>query len=232
MENVEIYISAKCSDLFDMIVIENGNTIKELEGSVPYVDGLGGGDYVEMKIDIETGQILNWDKEAMCEYITKMKEFKGVKIPNNFEDLMEDEDYMNDQDKTDEERLDEMIEKYGGSEDTEKLLEENNKKYKPLFEQAQKDIQPYAEKFKDKKIEGKEVVIYKTFTGRGMSPTGMYCAMYKIMTAAKLLLENDIIFDFNPNDGFKINVGESDLEKARQTFKENGVFENNFCKVD
>ena len=58
-----IRVSAKCSDLcFVAIEDEQGETIRECDGYVPYDIGIGGGDYVDLDIDIETGQILNWKK--------------------------------------------------------------------------------------------------------------------------------------------------------------------------
>ena len=68
-----IYISGKCSDLFYMEGRdEDGNTIKKFEhdGYVPSDLGFGGGDYVEMEIDITTGQIVGWkplDEESILE---------------------------------------------------------------------------------------------------------------------------------------------------------------------
>lgn len=54
-------ITAKCSDLFSgHIIDEDFNVIKEYEGYVPKDLGIGGGDYVEMEIDLQSGQILNW----------------------------------------------------------------------------------------------------------------------------------------------------------------------------
>jgi hypothetical protein len=32
----------------------------DYDGYVPYGLGIGGSDYLELKVDIETGQILNW----------------------------------------------------------------------------------------------------------------------------------------------------------------------------
>lgn len=53
--------SAKCSDCFGGdISDEQGNTVKELDGYVPRDLGIGGGDYIQMDIDLATGQILNW----------------------------------------------------------------------------------------------------------------------------------------------------------------------------
>jgi hypothetical protein len=53
--------SAKCSDCFGYdISDEKGNIVKEDSGYVPHDLGIGGGDYIQMDIDLATGQILNW----------------------------------------------------------------------------------------------------------------------------------------------------------------------------
>jgi hypothetical protein len=53
----KITIRAKCSDMFDATLEQNGIR-KEYNGYVPSF--MGGGEYVELEIDIDTGQILNW----------------------------------------------------------------------------------------------------------------------------------------------------------------------------
>ncbi len=50
-----ITINAKCSDLFSM----SSDTGLEHNGYVP-ASSLGNGDYIEMTIDNETGQIIGW----------------------------------------------------------------------------------------------------------------------------------------------------------------------------
>ena len=58
-----IEISAKCSDMFSAVLSETGQPSKYYDGYVP--DFLGTwGDYVQLKIDLETGQILNWKKPS------------------------------------------------------------------------------------------------------------------------------------------------------------------------
>lgn len=59
-------ITAKCSDLFfGTFEDKDGNQVgPDVDGYVPRNLGIGGGDYVEMKIDLETGQILNWKKPS------------------------------------------------------------------------------------------------------------------------------------------------------------------------
>ena len=50
-----IHISGKVSDMFSM----SGDGI-DYDGYVPSDMGIGGGDYISMSIDTETGQIQNW----------------------------------------------------------------------------------------------------------------------------------------------------------------------------
>ena len=64
-----ISISAKCSDLFTAMLREksgdeiNSHYVGEYQGYVPdFFPGNHYGDYVELEIDVETGQILNWKK--------------------------------------------------------------------------------------------------------------------------------------------------------------------------
>lgn len=42
------------------ITDEAGNIVKELSGYLHSDFGIGGGDYIELNIDLATGQILNW----------------------------------------------------------------------------------------------------------------------------------------------------------------------------
>jgi hypothetical protein len=53
-------ISAKCSDLCWTEYTDNNGNVSESDGYVPNDIGIGGGDYIEIDIDMETGRILNW----------------------------------------------------------------------------------------------------------------------------------------------------------------------------
>lgn len=55
--------SAKCSDSFGACLTDK-NGSRAYEGYVPDFFPEGGGDCVEMSIDVETGQILNWVKPS------------------------------------------------------------------------------------------------------------------------------------------------------------------------
>lgn len=57
-----IQICAKCSDMFSAS-FNDGENVKNYEGYVPdFFPDQHWGDYVILKIDIDTGKILNWKK--------------------------------------------------------------------------------------------------------------------------------------------------------------------------
>lgn len=57
----EIHIFLKIRDeFFCKLIDNNGDTIHEYEGYVPSIVPGESGDYLDLKIDIDTGQILNW----------------------------------------------------------------------------------------------------------------------------------------------------------------------------
>lgn len=57
-------ICAKCSDMFSAS-LNDGQSIKHYDGYVPdFFPENHYGDYVELKIDIDTGKILNWKKPS------------------------------------------------------------------------------------------------------------------------------------------------------------------------
>jgi hypothetical protein len=72
-------ISAKCSDLSNSSYKDKkGNVTKSNDYSyVPRGINIGGGDYVELSIDTETGKILNWKP------ITDKKIILAIKNANN-----------------------------------------------------------------------------------------------------------------------------------------------------
>lgn len=59
-----IEISAKCSDLFSMGIVDaKGNTNWSYDGYVPgFFPGEHYGDYVNLVINVETGKIVNWKR--------------------------------------------------------------------------------------------------------------------------------------------------------------------------
>lgn len=58
-----IVISAKCSDMCDFRVYEGDEFLYSGDGYVPRMAGLGGGDYVDLAIDVETGKLLDWNPD-------------------------------------------------------------------------------------------------------------------------------------------------------------------------
>ena len=55
-----ISLSVKCSDMFGADLIIDDKTVGGYNGYVPEWFPEGGGDYVDLEIDVETGRILNW----------------------------------------------------------------------------------------------------------------------------------------------------------------------------
>jgi hypothetical protein len=60
---MKLSFSGKCSDMCSYLITDdNGEKLVYKQGEIPSSFGIGGGDYVEFEIDLETGQILNWKK--------------------------------------------------------------------------------------------------------------------------------------------------------------------------
>ena len=56
-----VYLSAKCSDMcFTTVIDQDGNEVLEKDGYVPHIKGIGGGDYLSIKVDNATGKIVGW----------------------------------------------------------------------------------------------------------------------------------------------------------------------------
>lgn len=75
----EMRLQVKVSDRFAGDLIDaQGDTVKEYEGYVPdFFPGEHYGDYLILNIDLETGQILNWQKpsaEELQNFITSNDE--------------------------------------------------------------------------------------------------------------------------------------------------------------
>jgi len=63
----------KVSDRFTAQLLEDGKLVAEHDDYVPdFMPGEHYGDYVELDIDIETGQILNWKKPTKVELKTQL----------------------------------------------------------------------------------------------------------------------------------------------------------------
>lgn len=68
-------ISAKCSDLCWTEFIDNKGNKTESESYVPEGIGIGDGtgDYIDIDIDMKTGQILNWTPVSDAKVIQAQK---------------------------------------------------------------------------------------------------------------------------------------------------------------
>ena len=69
-------ISAKSSDLNSISYKDKNGKVTEGKdySYVPHNIGIGGGDYVELDIDMETGQILNWKPVSDTKVLKAIKE--------------------------------------------------------------------------------------------------------------------------------------------------------------
>jgi hypothetical protein len=74
----KLSISAKCSDMCSTKYTDKNGKVTETDGYVPAGIGIGDfyGDYIEMEIDMETGQIQNWKPvtdEQVIKSLNKVK---------------------------------------------------------------------------------------------------------------------------------------------------------------
>jgi hypothetical protein len=71
MVNRILKISGKTSDLFSASLIEDGNEVGTYDGYVPKFfpnpKEEHYGDYIQLDIDLETGQILNWKRPTKAD---------------------------------------------------------------------------------------------------------------------------------------------------------------------
>jgi len=76
MNPAVVKVSAKCVDrCFVQVEDSFGNVIAEHDGYVPeFMPGEHYGDYVELKIDIATGMILNWNPGSYLHKFIKQNE--------------------------------------------------------------------------------------------------------------------------------------------------------------
>lgn len=58
-------VHGKVSDMGTYNIADDDGNVTEYEGYVPYNLCIGGGDYIDLTIDIDTGQVLNWDPEKV-----------------------------------------------------------------------------------------------------------------------------------------------------------------------
>ena len=69
--------TAKCSDMFFAHLWEDHKELgKEYEGYVPKFFPERGGDYIRFEIDLDTGQIVNWNKPDQ-EDLDELFQLKG-----------------------------------------------------------------------------------------------------------------------------------------------------------
>lgn len=55
---MKLKINAKCSDMCQVILSDDNDDIVEVNGYVPNIKGIGGGDYIEIEIDLDTDKVI------------------------------------------------------------------------------------------------------------------------------------------------------------------------------
>lgn len=65
-----LHIQGKCSDMFDAR-LDDGTVLVESDYVPDWMPGQHFGDYIELEIDPATGQILNWDADAVAKAIKR-----------------------------------------------------------------------------------------------------------------------------------------------------------------
>jgi hypothetical protein len=76
VKGMTLSINAKCSDLFSASLVDGkGMVVGEYDGYVPdFMPGEHYGDYVELKIEVATGRILNWKVPSKAQLNKVFKE--------------------------------------------------------------------------------------------------------------------------------------------------------------
>lgn len=71
----KLKLCAKCSDMCSLEYTDSKGKVTTSDSYVPEGIGIGDawGDYVEMEIDMETGQIMNWKKKSDAAIIKAIK---------------------------------------------------------------------------------------------------------------------------------------------------------------
>jgi len=69
-----LLIQAKCSDCCVIELIDTeANITKENHGYVPRNLGIGGGDYVKLEVDIDSGKIIGWEYPENEDILQELK---------------------------------------------------------------------------------------------------------------------------------------------------------------
>lgn len=71
-----LHICAKCNDCCSLSLEDKKQPLAESNDYVPDYMGIGGGDYIILSIELETGKLVDWktiDPEVLESYIEKNK---------------------------------------------------------------------------------------------------------------------------------------------------------------
>jgi len=69
-----IAVTAKCNDLCNINIFDDAVQIYNSDDYVPEDLGIGGGDYIELLIEVKTGKICGWDADKVNKTISELIE--------------------------------------------------------------------------------------------------------------------------------------------------------------
>jgi hypothetical protein len=203
MKKVHIY--AKHNDLAALEVYDGDKKIFEKDGYLPSEFlSITNGDELDFVIDIETGRILNWDKE------------KFIKI---FQEEDETEEEIKDFGIS---NLDEKNRIY--NEERLKASKEDEIYYKEKFNEYNKLIKNYKDKF-SAKLDSEGTLIYNS--NNNYEYDCAFFIYYRIFKTTILLFENNINCEFKMGG---IYVDDKESDKARNILRNNGAYTNEYCR--
>lgn len=247
-KTIKIYI--KHNDLASFEAIDNDNVLYSLDDGLPtQFLNITSGDETEFEIDVETGKIINWDKEKALKAFEKDDKYCswcGSIVPiQNRTDKYNEWDCPNcesNENTLDAVLLDEKPIKIGkdGYHDERhintvharemalKQMSIDDIEYTKLFKKEKENIQQYRNKYSGRKLEKESVGVISVIKAEYDSDI---FKMYKIMRVSSVLFSNDIFCHFD-NENKTIRVNSSDSKKARDVLKTEGAYENNYLRVE
>lgn len=203
---------AKHNDLSGYTLYENGKIIKDHDGHSPGPDYLSicqSSDELLLKIDLETGQILNWDKTKSKLFIDK------IKSNSSFNDG-DDEEYDSEK----------KYEEYNSKRPLfEKRRLEDLEYYKVKFIEYKTEIQKYREKFSGVVENGESVYTIPLVTEN--SPIE-YCLSCVLSVSIELMKNNIPVMVVNQSG--ILYVDQQNAKTARELLKSIGAYKFSYIR--
>lgn len=215
---IKIRIYAKHNDLFSTTVIENDKVIYDKDDYSPgdeYLSICSSSDELEFEIDLETGQIIDWDMAKALNFVKKIKAKENLfgedEDDNDYNEVEEHNKWLNYEPKL------------------KKRSEEDKVYYTKKFLEAQKEIQQYKDKFENQNLTEEKIFIYDSQLS---AYDDIILTMYRLLTVSTLLMKNNIFTKLDKTDDGKncLIINKSDETISRQLLKENGVYKFKYLR--